>query len=331
MHDYRVELDQYHGPLDLLLYLIRRDEIDIHNIPIAPITEQYMQYLGTIEKLDINLAGEFLVMAATLMEIKSALLMPKDKRPGGESGEGDMPASEDPTDPRYELIHQLLAYKRFKDAAGRLDDNRESFASRFARSPGKVDLGDQQAPGSRELDLDDVSLWDLVEAFTRMMEQVGLKNYQHQVVSDDTPIELHAADLVDRLQRDGAMSLQECFRGRKHGEMIGLFLATLELTRQRRLRVTQPDKAGPIMLELRDEAEVAAEIERETQAPERSKPDPRHVDDFDWPDDAMRQRYLRRQERRAKGEFVEEDAELEADIAELKAKESVNDESTNDE
>lgn len=328
MHDYRVQLDQYHGPLDLLLYLIRRDEIDIHNIPIAPITEQYMQYLGTIEKLDINLAGEFLVMAATLMEIKSALLMPKDKRPGGESGEGDMPASEDPTDPRYELIHQLLAYKRFKDAAGRLDDSRESFASRFARSPAPAPGGltDQRA----ELDLDDVSLWDLVEAFTRMMEQVGLKNYQHQVVSDDTPIELHAADLVDRLQRDGAMSLQECFRGRKHGEMIGLFLATLELTRQRRLRVTQPDKAGPIMLELRDEAEVAAEIELETQTPERSKPDPRHVDDFDWPDDAMRQRYLRRQERRAKGEFVEEDAELEADIAELKAKE-VTEEVGNDE
>ncbi|MFA7237576.1 MAG: segregation/condensation protein A [Phycisphaeraceae bacterium] len=317
MHDYRVELDQYHGPLDLLLYLIRRDEIDIHNIPIAPITEQYMHYLGTIEKLDINLAGEFLVMAATLMEIKSALLMPKDKRPGGASDTGDMPASEDPTDPRYELIHQLLAYKRFKDAAGRLDDNRESFASRFARSPGKVDLGEQQV----ELDLDDVSLWDLVEAFTRMMEQVGLKNHQHQVVSDDTPIELHAADLVDRLQRDGPMVLQQVFEGRKHGEMIGLFLATLELTRQRRLRVTQPDKAGPIMLELRDEAEVAAEIEREAQNPERPKPDPRHVDDFDWPDDAMRQRYLRRQERRAKGEFVEEDAELEADIAELKAKE----------
>ncbi|MHB1156976.1 MAG: segregation and condensation protein A [Phycisphaerales bacterium] len=330
MHDYRVELDQYHGPLDLLLYLIRRDEIDIHNIPIAPITEQYMQYLGTIEKLDINLAGEFLVMAATLMEIKSALLMPKDKRPDGGATDGDMPASEDPTDPRYELIHQLLAYKRFKDAAGRLDDNRESFASRFARSPGKINLDERQV----ELDLDDVSLWDLVEAFTRMMEQVGLKNYQHQVVSDDTPIELHAADLVDRLQRDGPMMLQQVFEGRKRGEMIGLFLATLELTRQRRLRVTQPDKAGPIMLELRDEAEVAAEIERESQSPGRPKADPRNpgnVDDFDWPDDAMRQRYLRRQERRAKGEFVEEDAELEADIAELKAKETAEDEAENDE
>jgi chromatin segregation and condensation protein Rec8/ScpA/Scc1 (kleisin family) len=114
MQDYRVELDVYHGPLDLLLYLIKRDEIDINDIPIAPITEQYLAYLQTIKRLDINLAGEFLVMAATLMEIKSAMMMPREA--GEEGEETDLTAAEDPTDPRYELIQQLLAYKRFKDA-----------------------------------------------------------------------------------------------------------------------------------------------------------------------------------------------------------------------
>jgi len=320
MQDYRVELDVYHGPLDLLLYLIKRDEIDIHDIPIAPITEQYLTYLRTIKKLDINLAGEFLVMAATLMEIKSAMIMPR------ESGEDDadaldLPAGEDPTDPRYELIQQLLAYKRFKDAAGQLDERREQFAARFARAP---------APGNRptdddrqiQLELDDVSLWDLVEAFGRMMEQVGLAQHRHEVTVDDTPIELHAADLVDRLERDGPMTLQQAFEGRRHGEMVGLFLATLELVRRRKLRVRQDKIADAITLELRDPAEVEAEIEAESQAPDREPADANDADAFAWPDERTRQRYVRRLERRAKGEFVEEDAELEADLAELESQDA---------
>lgn len=322
MQDYRVELDVYHGPLDLLLYLIKRDEIDINDIPIAPITEQYLEYLQTIKRLDINLAGEFLVMAATLMEIKSALMMPREA--GEEGEESDLTAAEDPTDPRYELIQQLLAYKRFKDAAGQLDERREEFAARFARAPGKLPTDDDK---QIELDIDDVSLWDLVEAFGRMMEQVGIAQARHEVLVDDTPIELHAADLVDRLERDGPMTLQQTFEGRRRGEMVGLFLATLELVRQRKLRVRQDQQAGQIMLELRDPDEVKAEIEAESNSPEREKPDAKDADAFAWPDEQTKQRYVRRIERRAKGEFVEEDAELEADIAELEADGPADDES----
>jgi len=320
MQDYRVQLDVYHGPLDLLLYLIKRDEIDINDIPIAPITEQYLAYLQTIKKLDINLAGEFLVMAATLMEIKSALMMPREA--GEEEGEeSELTAAEDPTDPRYELIQQLLAYKRFKDAAGQLDERREEFAARFARAPAPGSLpteDDKQI----QLEIDDVSLWDLVEAFGRMMEQVGIAQHQHEVTVDDTPIELHAADLVDRLERDGPMTLQQAFEGRRHGEMVGLFLATLELVRQRKLRVTQDKTAGEIQLQLRDPDEVRAEIEAESNAPERQAADPKDADAFAWPDEKTRQRYVRRLERRAKGEFVEEDAEWEADLAELESQDS---------
>jgi segregation and condensation protein A len=312
MPDYRIELDVYHGPLDLLLYLIKRNEVDIHNIPIAPIAEQYMEFLGRLERLDINLAGEFLVMAATLMEIKSATLAPAPAEDPDQAD--DLAASEDPADPRYELIQQLLAYKRYKDAAHRLDDRRDAFSERFAAAPPAQDA---DLARRVELDLDDVSMWDLVEAFGRMMEQVGLAAAHHEVVADDTPIELHAADLVDRLERDGPMTLQQIFAGREQGEMIGLFLAMLELVRQRRLLVHQEQRAGEIHIELTDAP--APTDPAEDDAPDRAAPDPANPDDFDWPDEQTRQRYIRRQQRRARGEFVEEDAELEADIAELEA------------
>src|SRR5262245_18002808 len=122
--EYRVELDVYNGPLDLLLYLIKRDELDIYDIPIARITESYMKYVEMLKSmsqdggLDINVAGDFLVMAATLMEIKSAMLLPK-QQPTDASGQSS--AVQDLTDPRYELVQQLLEYKRFKDTAALLE------------------------------------------------------------------------------------------------------------------------------------------------------------------------------------------------------------------
>jgi len=319
MQDYRVQLDVYHGPLDLLLYLIKREEVDITEIDVAPIAEQYMSYLRTIERLDINLAGEFLVMAATLMEIKSAMIAPPPERDEDDESEPADPLSpsEDPTDPRYELIQQLLAYKRYKDAAGELDERREAFHARFARAPHKVAAEPQQV----ELDMEDVSLWDLVEAFGRMIEQVGIRDHRHEVIVDDTPIELHQADLVARLEREGPLSLQAVFEGRKHGEMIGLFLATLELVRQRRLSVRQAEAGGEIHLALRDAAEAEAEIEAESDAPAREPTDITDADAFEWTDAQQKQRYLRRQARRAKGEKVEEDEEMETEIAALEAEE----------
>jgi len=317
MQDYRVQLDVYHGPLDLLLYLIKREEVDITEIDVAPIAEQYMAYLRTLEKLDINLAGEFLVMAATLMEIKSAMIMPREDQPVDDQGQPLSPA-EDPTDPRYELIHQLLAYKQYKDAAGELEQRQEAFAARFARAGHKIDT----APEQVELDMDDVSLWDLVEAFGRVMEQVGVRDFQHEVVADDTPIELHQADLLDRLQREGSLTLQEAFIGRKHGEMIGLFLATLELVRQRRVRVAQDETTGEIQLHHRDPAEVEAELAAEAEAENQPAPDVNDPDAFHWTDAEQKERYRRRQQRRASGEKVEEDEQMEQEIAALEEEEA---------
>src|SRR5512137_203398 len=121
MQDYRVQLDIYQGPLDLLLYLIRRDEVDIYDIPIARITGQFVQYVELLREIDPNVVGDFLVMAATLMEIKSRMLLP---RPPAEEGEEEL------VDPRLDLVRQLLEYKRFKDAAGRLAEAAEERAMR---------------------------------------------------------------------------------------------------------------------------------------------------------------------------------------------------------
>ena len=245
--DYRVELDVYNGPMDLLLYLIKRDELDIYDIPIARITDSYIGYvrmlrgLGAAEGLDINLAGDFLVMAATLMEVKSAMLLPKPKpEPGKETD-----AAADLADPRYELVQKLLEYKRFKDSAAALERKQEQHEARFPRYPAKPDgAGDEPPP----VDLDEVQIWDLLSAFTRLMSEVGVRKPRyHEVTYDDTPIDLHAADIEDRLKREGHITLRQLIIGRSsRSEMIGVFLALLELIREKKILVQQPEVLGDV-------------------------------------------------------------------------------------
>jgi segregation and condensation protein A len=247
--DYRVELDVYNGPLDLLLYLLKRDELDIYDIPIARITNTYMSYVRMLKdlssdgQLDINVAGDFLVMAATLMEIKSAMLLPK---PPVSQADGDS-AADTLIDPRYELVQKLLEYKQFKDAANLLDHKQTEHASRFPRYPAirKEVTGEDDAP---PVDLDEVQIWDLLEAFNRLMKEVGVARSKfHEVTYDDTPIDLHAADIEDRLTRDGRLTLRDLITGRKtKSEMVGVFLALLELIREKKILVEQGDHLGEI-------------------------------------------------------------------------------------
>jgi segregation and condensation protein A len=248
--DYRVELDVYNGPLDLLLYLLKRDELDICDIPIARITDSYMGYvrmlkeLSTAQGLDINVAGDFLVMAATLMEIKSAMLLPK---PPASQGDGSRSAADELSDPRYELVQKLLEYKRFKDAANALDDKQAEHAARFPRYPAlrKSIGGEEDAP---PVDLDEVQVWDLLQAFNRLMQEVGVnRNKFHEVTYDDTPIDLHAADIEDRLHREGRLTLRDLIAGRRtKSEMVGVFLALLELIREKKILVEQTDDLSDI-------------------------------------------------------------------------------------
>jgi segregation and condensation protein A len=257
--DYRVELDVFNGPLDLLLYLIRRDELDIYDIPIARITDTYVSYVNMLREmkdqqgLDINIAGDFLIMAATLMEIKSAMLLPKP--PPQEGTESD--AAADLADPRYELIQKLLEYKRFKDSAMLLEHKHQTHQQRFPRIPARLDEASDEPP---PVDLDEVQIWDLLDAFNRLMHEVGHRKPRlHEVVYDDTPIDLHAADIEDRLTREGRLTLRQLVIGRKNrSEMIGVFLALLELIRQKKVLVHQN--------EVRDDIEINAAPEEHRQA-----------------------------------------------------------------
>ena len=236
--DYRVHLDIYNGPMDLLLYLIRRDEVDIHDIPIARITQQFVQYVELIKQLDPNLVGDFLVMAATLMEIKTRMLLPA-------APEGEEADDEFSIDPRGELVRQLLEYKRFKDAAGDLTAAAQMQALQHARRPGALKLdGD-------ELDMEDVQVWDLMNAFTKVLESIGQDAKFHEVIYDDTPIELLELDIVDRLQRDGSMPFTQIFAGATNRvQVVGLFLAMLELVRTQKVFARQEANFGEIFIEL---------------------------------------------------------------------------------
>ena len=239
--EYRVELDVYNGPLDLLLYLIKRDELDIYDIPISRILDTYVEYVEMLKQmrrengLDINVAGDFLVMAATLMEIKSAMLLPKPPPVSGEDS-----AAAQLADPRYELVQQLLEYKRIKDSAALLEKRQKEQERRFPRVPAAPPGAADEPP---PIDLDEVQIWDLLTAFSRLMKEVGTRGPRiHEIIYDDTPIDLHAADIEDRLMREGKLSLRALIIGRKsRSEMIGIFLALLELIRQRKILVFQGD------------------------------------------------------------------------------------------
>ncbi|MCC5824060.1 MAG: segregation/condensation protein A [Phycisphaerales bacterium] len=241
---YRVHLEAFDGPLDLLLYLIRRDEVDLHDIPIASIADQYIASIEDLDRVDIDLAGEFLVMAATLMEIKSRMLAAENLRKDEPEGhEADKP-EKDKGDPRAELVRQLLEYKKFRDAADALDRRRAAWESRFPVRPAGVDNESvrEALAGMGELEIEDLDLGDLVEAFRQIVSSVNFDRLgDHAVVSDDTPLELHAEDIVDRLGTHATrstgrkMTLREIMEGRSRPEMVGLFLALLVLVRDQRV------------------------------------------------------------------------------------------------
>ncbi len=265
MTDYKVDLEIYNGPLDLLLFLIKREELDIYDIPIARITGQYIAYVSLLKELDPEAVGEFLVVAATLMEIKSRVLLPRP--PVVDENEEDF------SDPRSTLVRQLLEYKKFKDAARSLEQSAHERSQRHERQPAMPELNPD------EIDLESVDIWSLFEAFNRMLQQIGKAGGIHQVGVDDTPITLHAADIADALQNAGGQQrFEELFAGRTRPEMIGLFLALLEMIRQRRIRAVQERALSPIMVELLDVAPLDAVDESgfEETADEADRPFSHH-------------------------------------------------------
>ena len=229
-----VDLDVFRGPLDLLLYLVRKHEVEITEIPIAEVTDQYLVYLEGLRHLDVDAVGDFLEVASTLAEIKSRMVLPR-------ADEIDDPFD----DPRDELVRQLLEYKKFKDAASMLEERGRSWQERYARQ--SVDLPVRRCdPG--EQPIQEVELWDLVSAFGRVMREISL-SAPSSVIYDETPIHVFMKRIHERVHGVGRLAFRDLFTDECHKSThIGNFLAVLELVRHHHVHVDQNELFGEIWL-----------------------------------------------------------------------------------
>jgi len=234
--EYKIDLDTYNGPLDLLLYLIRREEVDIYDIPITKITDQYMAYLNELQSIDIGLAGDFLVMASTLMYVKSQTLLPRS----------EVMDEEDMEDPRLELVKQLLEYKKYKEATSTMTRLSEERSQRFSRPEER--LIDDGKEDDVELNLDDVDVWKLAQFFSGFMKQT-LGDVIQKIVYDDTPVHVYMDKVLNRLTRASAVSLKELlYESQGRSELIGFFLALLELVRLKKIKLEQTQDFDEIQI-----------------------------------------------------------------------------------
>ncbi|MCD5390437.1 segregation/condensation protein A [candidate division NPL-UPA2 bacterium] len=229
---FKVQLEIFEGPLDLLLYLIKKEELDIYHIPIARITEQYLEYIHIMKMLNLDVAGEFLVMAATLMHIKSRLLLPEEELEEEELEE----------DPRAELVKQLIEYQKFKEAAERLKAKEIEQEEIFTRS------GDEAAELSqKEGFLLEASLFDLLSAFSNVLKAVGEKEEFTEIMEEETTVKEKIRNIMDMLRVKASLNFTEFFVGLVNRvEMVVTFLALLELIRLKEIKIRQARRFGEI-------------------------------------------------------------------------------------
>jgi segregation and condensation protein A len=232
--DFRVQLDVFRGPLDLLFYLVRKQELDLREVSISLITDQYLAYLEVLEQLDVNDVADFLEVASTLVEMKSEVVLPR--------GEEQL---EKWDDPREQLVQRLLEFKRYKDAASMLDERSRDWQRHHAR------LASDLPP--RELDLtgqpiQEVELWDLVGAMSRILRDSQAVQPQ-AIVYDDTPIHVYMQRIHKQLATGARMGFSEMFQPGMHkSAIVGIFLAVLELVRHHHVRAEQEDSHGEIWI-----------------------------------------------------------------------------------
>ncbi|MGQ9605120.1 MAG: segregation and condensation protein A [Thermogutta sp.] len=238
--DFRVQLDVFRGPLDLLLYLVRKNELEITEISVSRIAEQFLEYLDSGIPLDVDTAAEFLAMAGWLAEIKSHEVLPHQES----AIEVEEPA-------RDELVRRLLEYKRYRDAAYELEEKARAWQQTFRRL--SDDLGSVERNPAEE-PLQDVQLWDLVNAFVRIVKELD-QAATPAIVYDDTPIRVFMERIYRRLQTERHLAFSRLFEPGMHkSTLIGIFLACLELVRHGQVRLEQRDLFGEIHLYLREDA-----------------------------------------------------------------------------
>jgi segregation and condensation protein A len=250
---YQVRIENFEGPLDLLLHLIKKNEINIYDIPIAMIAQQYLSYIEAMKDLNLTVAGEFLVMAATLLQIKSKMLLPVE-----ESAEDD----EDGPDPREELVRRLLEYKTFKEAARQLDTQERMWREIYSRPIAPSEDVSQ----SDETLLDNIGLFDLVDALQEILNRNPGKKLL-EIIPDNLTVRDRMNVLLEALEGQESIGFEALFEASCHRLVIIVtFLALLELIRLRTVRVYQAENFGPILV-----SRAFSLV-----------PDPAELDDSEW-------------------------------------------------
>jgi segregation and condensation protein A len=237
MSEYKVQFEVFEGPLDLLLYLIKKEEVDIYEVNLTKLATQFIEHIETMRLLDLEIAGEFVVMAATLMYIKSRELLPKDQQvetDGEDEGE----------DPRWELIRQLVEYKKFKDAAAKLQELELQQENTYPRLPAKLEFDRDAAPAKAE-----ASIFDLINAVNTILKRFATKEDLREIFEDKWTVSEKLEDLRQRLVTTPRLKFSELFAtATSRTEVVVTFLAMLELIRLKVLTAVQGDEFGDIEL-----------------------------------------------------------------------------------
>lgn len=233
---YKVKLEIFEGPLDLLLYLLKKEEVNIYDIPIAKITSQYLEYLNLMQLLDLKLAGEFLVVAATLMQIKSKMLLPPDEQDDEDQEEQD---------PRAELVRKLLEYRKFKEAANCLEEMETKEAQVFRRRVNPDSLGLEQEEQEQYFE---ASLFDLISAFSKILKTIP-KNEFLEIIKEEYTVEKKIHDLLHLLLIKPVLYFSKLFeKAKSKVEIITTFLAILELIRLKEIVIRQSSSFSEIQI-----------------------------------------------------------------------------------
>lgn len=239
--DYRIKLQVFEGPLDLLLFLIRKNELDIYDIPIESVTRQYIDALRAMQQLDLDVAGEFFVMAATLMEIKSRMLLPKGQQVI------DPNTDDEEVDPRWELVHQLLQYKKFKEAAAKLADLAETRQNLMERFVSTLSTDANERPLRN---VDRIELWN---AFNMVLRRLAEKLVVGEIHDEVVTVADQMEWLLARTQVEKSFVFSHLFpQGVTLRRLVATFLAVLELTRLKKLRLRQTEAFSDILCEATD-------------------------------------------------------------------------------
>ena len=240
---FRVQLDIFAGPLDLLLYLVRKQELEILDVSISTVTEQYLEILEVVEAIDVNMVGDFLEVAAMLMEIKSNSALPQPEEPELEA-----------EDVSSDLVKRLLQYKRYKEAASRLEERGRQWQRRFFRTA--CDEPDHLPDPARQ-PLQPLEIWDLVSAFNRVLQKKS-RTRSANIRYDDTPIETYMQRIAAQVSAAGELKFSAMFEAASYrSQLIGMFLAVLELIRGGELVVAQADVFGEILMSMPARAAAA--------------------------------------------------------------------------